>query len=416
MTLFWIICAALLLIAILFVAIPLWRGTSKDNAVARDAANLEILRDQIAEMDTDLKNGLLTPELHEQGKRELQARLLEEVGDTPGSEVSNKPHPLKITAVVLAVLLPLFSVGLYLKIGNPDAFQSPSPHGTFAMARNQNDLKVLEDKVAQNPNDPEALVILARSYVDLGRYADGSRIYESLVKIIPDEPILWADYADALAMTNGSLRGAPTKLLERALELNPDYPKALALSGSAAMERSDYSTAVRYWEKLLKLLPAEDTENTKMIGEAINQARHMLAQGKGGKIAPALDQINEPASKALSAGKERITGTVTLSAALKSKADPNDTLFVLARAAQGPKMPLAILRKQVKDLPLSFDLNDSMAMSPEMKMSNFDQVVIVARISKSGNAMPQSGDMQGLSKPLALGSSGIKITIDQPIP
>ena len=413
MTLFWIICAGLLLIAILFVAIPLWRGTSKNNAVVRDAANLEILRDQIAEMDTDLKNGLLTPELHEQGKRELQARLLEEVGDTAGGEVSNKPHPLKITAVVLAVLLPLASVGLYLKVGNPDAFQSP--HGAFAMARNQDDLKTLEEKVAKNPNDPEALVILARSYVDLGRYADGSRIYESLVKIIPDEPILWADYADALGMTHNSLQGAPTKLLERALELNPNNEKALALSGSAAMERGDYVSAVRYWEKLLKLLPAEDTQNTKMIGEALNQARQMMAHTKGGKVA-ALDQINEPAaSPTQAAGKEGITGTVTLSAALKSKADPNDTLFVLARAAQGPKMPLAILRKQVKDLPLSFELNDSMAMSPQMKMSNFDQVVVVARVSKSGNAMPQPGDLMGMSTPLALGSKGIKVTIDQPV-
>ena len=283
MTLFWIICAALLLIAILFVAIPLWRGTSKNNAVVRDAANLEILRDQIAEMDTDLKNGLLTPELHEQGKRELQARLLEEVGDAAGGEVSNKPHPLKITAVVLAVLLPLASVGLYLKLGNPDAFQAP--HGAFAMAHTQDDLKTLEEKVAKNPNDPEALVILARSYVDLGRYADGSRIYESLVKIIPDEPILWADYADALGMTHNSLQGAPTKLLERALELNPNNEKALALSGSAAMERGDYSSAVRYWEKLLKLLPAEDTQNAKMIGEALTQARQMMAHTKGGKVA-----------------------------------------------------------------------------------------------------------------------------------
>ncbi len=414
MTLFWIICAALLLIAILFVAIPLWRGTSRNNAVVRDAANLEILRDQIAEMDTDLKNGLLTPELHEQGKRELQARLLEEVGDMPGGEVSNKPHPLKITAVALAVLLPLASVGLYLKIGNPDAFQSP--HGAFAMAHTQDDLKALEEKVAKNPNDPEALVILARSYVDLGRYADGSRIYESLVKIIPDEPILWADYADALGMTHNSLQGAPTKLLERALELNPNNEKALALSGSAAMERGDYSSAVRYWEKLLKLLPAEDTQNAKMIGEALTQARQMMAHTKGGKVAPALDQINEPAaSPTQAAGTEGITGTVTLSAALKSKADPNDTLFVLARAAQGPKMPLAILRKQVKDLPLTFELNDSMAMSPQMKMSNFDQVVVVARVSKSGNAMPQSGDLMGMSVPLALGSKGIKITIDQPV-
>jgi cytochrome c-type biogenesis protein CcmH len=312
-------------------------------------------------------------------------------------------------------LLPLASAGLYLKIGNPDAFQ-PTHGNAIAMPRNQNDLKSLEEMVAQNPSDPEALVVLARTYVDIGRYADGSRLYESLVKIIPDEPILWTDYADALAMAHGSLRGEPTKLLERALELNPNHEKALALSGSAAMERGDFGVAVGYWEKLLKLLPPEDRENTKAIGEALAQARQMLAHTKGGKVAPALEQINEPASnKAQTAGKERITGTVTLSAALKSKADPNDTLFVLARAAQGPKMPLAILRKQVKDLPLNFDLNDGMAMSPEMKISNFDQVVVVARTSKSGTAMPQSGDMQGMSKPLALGSTGIMITIDQQI-
>jgi cytochrome c-type biogenesis protein CcmH len=414
MTLFWSICAALLIVAILFVVIPLWRGTSKNNSVLRDAANLEILRDQIAEMDTDLKNGLLTPELHEQGKRELQARLLEEVGDSKGVEVTNKPHPLKIIAVVLGVLLPLASVGLYMKLGNPDAFRPA--HGAMAMARTQDDLKSLEEKVAQNPNDPEALVVLARSYVELGRYADGSRMYESLVKIIPDEPILWADYADALAMTHGSLRGAPTKLLERALELNPNHEKSLALSGSAAMERGEYQLAVRYWEKLLTLLPAQDTENTKMIEDALAQARQMLVHTKGGKVAPPLDQINQPAVAQAQAapGKERISGTVTLSAALKSQADPNDTLFVLARAAQGPKMPLAIIRKQVKDLPFSFSLDDSMAMSPQMKMSNFDQVVVVARVSKSGNAMPQPGDLMGMSKPLALGSRGIKIEIDQP--
>jgi cytochrome c-type biogenesis protein CcmH len=151
-----------------------------------------------------------------------------------------------------------------------------------------------------------------------------------------------------------------------------------------------------------------------MIKEALAEAKQMQTHTKGGKVAPALDQINEPA-KAQVAGTERITGTVTLSASLKGQADPNDTLFVLARAAQGPKMPLAIIRKQVKDLPFSFTLDDSMAMQPQMKMSNFDQVIVVARVSKSGNAMPQPGDLMGMSKPLALGSKGIKIDIDQPV-
>jgi cytochrome c-type biogenesis protein CcmH len=408
MTLFWITCAALLVVAILFVAVPLWRGTSNDS-VLRDTANLEILRDQIVEMTADMKNGLLTPELHEQGKRELEERLLEEVGTSREAEASNTSYPLKVTAVVLAILLPLASVGLYLKLGNPEAFKPA--HGALSLARTQNELKILEENVARNPGDPEALVVLARSYVDLGRYADGSRIYENLVKIIPDEPVLWVDYADALAMTNNSLRGKPTELLNRALELDPNNGKSLALSGSAAMERGDYQEAIRHWDKLLKLLPEGDTENATMIEQAITQAKQGLAHSKGGKIAP----FNEPANKAAAAGKERITGTVTLSAVLKGQADPNDTLFVLARAAQGPKMPLAIIRKQVKDLPLSFSLDDSMAMQPEMKMSNFDRIVVVARISKAGNAAPQSGDLMGISKPLALGSKGVKIDIDQTV-
>ena len=111
-------------------------------------------------------------------------------------------------------------------------------------------------------------------------------------------------------------------------------------------------------------------------------------------------------------GNEQISGTVTLSAALNAKAGPTDTVFVLARAAQGPKMPLAVMRKQVKDLPLKFTLDDSMAMSPQMKISSFDQVVVVVRVSKSGNAMPQPGDLQGMSAPIKPGTNGLKVSID----
>ena len=261
--------------------------------------------------------------------------------------------------------------------------------------RDEASLNALEEKSAQNPNDPEVLFILARSYVELGRYADGARKYDSLTRLVPNEAMLWADYADALAMTHNTLVGAPTKLLDRALEIDPNLAKALALSGTAAMERGDYAAAIMHWGKLMKQIQP-GSEDAKMIEEGLQQARQMLAQSKGGKVAPVLDQINEPAcQRASCSGKERITGTVNLSDALKSQADPDDTVFVLARAAEGPKMPLAILRKQVKDLPVKFTLDDSMAMSPAMKMSNFDQVVVVARISKSGNAMPQPGDSAG---------------------
>lgn len=414
MTIFWIISVLLIIVAMLFVVLPLWRSTHKSNAVLRDAANLEIFRDQIAEMDADLHNGLLTPELYEQGKRELQSRMLDEVKDEQNMAVAVR-NPLKLLAIILAVLLPLASVGLYWKVGNPNAL---SPEASLAGVSGAGGMnlaeatKALEEKVANNPNDGESLLLLARSYGEMERFGDAVKVYEKLTALVSDEAWIWADYADMLAMVHGQkLAGPPTKLIEKALALDPNHPKALALAGSAAMERGDYPAAIRHWERLLKGLP-DGSEDAKMISSGIQQARDFLAQTKGGN-APMLEQI-APAQEAKQAtsGKERISGTVTLSAALKAQASPTDTVFVLARAAQGPKMPLAIMRKQVKDLPLEFNLDDSMAMAPQMKLSNFDEVVVVARISKSGNAMPEAGDLQGISSPMKPGKNGLKINID----
>lgn len=415
MTTFWIICALLILVALLFVVLPLWRRSTSSNAVLRNAANLEIFRDQIAEMDADLHNGLLTQELYEQGKRELQARLLDEVKEDQ-AVVAAVRNPLKVLAISLAILLPIATVALYWKTGN---VRSLSPQESLATMsgsgnmRSAESLAALEEKVAKNPNDGESLLLLARAYGELERYTDAVKAYDKLTQSVTDEAWIWSDYADALAMARGqSLAGPPTKLIEKALALDPNFPKALALAGSAAMERGDYAAAVRYWEHLLKGLPA-DSEDAKMIGGGLQQAREFLAQSKGKKGASQMQTAAEPeAGQSAAQGKERISGTVTLNAALKAKASPTDTVFVLARAAQGPKMPLAVVRKQVKDLPLQFALDDSMAMSPQMKLSNFDEVVIVVRVSKSGNAMPSAGDLQGLSSPIKPGSSGLKISID----
>ncbi|MEI7842679.1 MAG: c-type cytochrome biogenesis protein CcmI [Gallionellaceae bacterium] len=417
MTIFWIISALLIVVAILFVVLPLWRGGHKSNAVARDAANLEIFRDQIAEMDLDLSNGLLTPELHEQGKRELQSRLLDEVKEEQTETALH--NPFKKLAIALAVVLPLAMVGLYLKIGNLNAFAPEAAMMNASLPANTSmpaSIKTLEDKIAQNPADGESLLLLARAYGEMERYSDSVKLYEKLTEFVKDEAWIWADYADMLAMVHGQkLAGPPTKLIEKALALDPNHPKALALAGSAAMESGDYQAAVRHWGHLLNGLPA-DSEDAKMIAGGIQQAKQFMAQAKGGK-APMMEQ-SAPAqqpNQSASAGKERITGTVTLSPALKAQTSPTDTVFVLARAAQGPKMPLAIVRKQVKDLPLEFSLDDSMAMAPQMKLSNFDEVVVVARISKSGNAMSEPGDLQGMSSPLKPGKSGLKITIDSAV-
>jgi len=410
----------LLVIAMLFVVLPLWRGNLKSNVVQRDSANLEIFRDQIAEMDADLRNGLLTQDMYEQGKRELQSRLLDEVGEAKSVSPVAVRNPLKVLALVLFVILPLTAVGLYWKVGNRHALQQQesivSAEG-FGGVQSASALRALEEKVAGKPDDAESLLQLARSYSELERFSDAAQTYDKLTRLVPNEAQLWADYADVMAMASGrTLVGSPTKLLDKALELDPDNFKALALSGSAAMERGDYTATVRYWEKLLKMIPKED-ENAKIVESGIQQARVLMAQKSGGK--PPVQTRQAPAAEqaqAVQGGKEGITGTVVLSDALKAQASPNDTVFVLVRAAQGPKMPLAIVRKQVKDLPLKFTLDDSTSMSPQMKVSNFDQVVVIARVSKSGNAMTEPGDLQGMSATVKPGTTGLKISIDKVAP
>ena len=415
MTMFWILCVALLVIAVLFVVLPLWRSTVKSNHVLPDAANLEIFRDQVAEMDADLQNGLLTPELYAQGKRELQARLLEEVKATDSVTGALVNHPHKAAAIVLAVLLPLTAVGLYWKIGNQNALLPQTEHvaaASVGTVHTEAALKELEGKVAQNPQDADSLGTLARTYVEQERYVDAAKAYSKLSQLIPNDAQLWADFADTLAMANGqNLAGHPTILLNKALEIDPNNIKALALAGSAAMGRGDFPAAIQYWEHLLKLMPGNSADS-KMIADGIQQARTAMAQAKGGNAMPGQSMAGQPAGAAQNAGQERITGTVTLSDAMKAQASPNDTLFVLARASEGPPMPLAVIRKQVKDLPLQFTLDDSMAMSPQMKLSSFDKVVLIARIAKSGDPMPHTGDLQGMSAILKPGSSGVKLSID----
>lgn len=416
MTVFWIMCAVLLLIAVPFIAFPLWRGKVKSNTVARDAANLEILRDQINEMDVDLKNGLLSADLHEQGKSELQSRVLEEVGDATSDAVETVHSRYKILAVVLSVLLPVFAVGVYTQVGNLDAFSDRAAHAGMSdigAVGGSASISALEQKVEANPADGESLLLLARAYMEAERFADSAKAYENLTQYISDEAWIWADYADALAMAqNQSLRGKPTDLINKALSIDADSMKGLALAGSAGMERGDFAAAIKHWERLRSLLPA-DSEDAKMIESGLAEARQLMSHIKGGKKAPtALEQIAPPAQAAAS-GKERITGKVTLSDSLKGKYSPDDTVFVLARAAEGPKMPLAILRKQVRDLPLTFELDDSMAMQPQMKLSGFDKVVVIARISKSGTAQPEAGDAQGLSQPMSPGAKGVNLKIDQ---
>lgn len=276
--LFWTICSLLLSVALLFVVLPLWQGRTKDKQVMRDDANLEIFRDQIAEMDADMQNGLLTQELYEQGKRELQARMLEEI-KTDNTVLERNPH--RILALALAVAIAFAAVGMYMKMGNYGAL-SPQAGGA-GPAHIDAALKALEQKVAQNPQDTASMEMLARAYVDQERYADAAKIYNKLTQIVTGNAQLWADFADALAMASGqNLAGHPTILVNKALELDPNNIKALAMAGSAAMGRGDFSAAIQYWEKLIGMLPP-NSEDAKTINDGLANARAALTQSKASK-------------------------------------------------------------------------------------------------------------------------------------
>ena len=423
MTLFWIVCAVLLLVALPFVVLPLWRGAGKDNAdsndneVLRDVANLEILRDQSAELEADLRNGLLTQEAYEQGKRELQARLLDEVKTT---EQPAKPRrPARALAIVLAVLLPLFSVSLYLVTGNTKALlpqeKTDLAGGAGVIIRSEAKLQELEEKLRQQPENPDGWFVLAQSYNEMQRFPDAVRAYEQLVKLVPDVAQLWASYADAYAMSNNqSLLGEPTRLISKALELDSNNFLALALSGSAAMERGDYAAAIAHWTKLTGLLPPDNPE-LPMFQNGIKQARQFLAMQSNGNGNLTQLPPGHPPQKATADAAEAITGVISLSPDLAGKVAPTDTIFVFARAArdaQGKKMLLAVLRKQVKDLPLQFTLDDSMAMQPQAKLSGFEKIEVVARVSRSGDPIAKPGDLQGASGAIKPGAKGLNIVID----
>jgi len=325
-------------------------------------------------------------------------------------------------------VLSAFTVGVavagYTLIGAPQALD---PQARAARAEGSGhaitteQIEGMAEKLAarlkEQPNDPDGWAMLGRSYAVLGKSQLALAAFKQAMVLRPDDPVLLADYADTLALVNGrNLEGEPSRLIARALELDPNNLKALSLAGTAAFIRKDYALALRHWERMVQVSP--DSDFTKQIQGGIEEARRLAAAA--GQAVPAQaptptaktqGAAAAPAPAARAAGAETISGVVKLSSGFASRVAPDDTLFVYARPAQGPRMPLAILRKQVKDLPLSFKLDDTMAMSPAARLSSAQQVVVSARVSKTGGATPQPGDLQGQSAPVMPGTGGLTIEI-----
>ena len=270
--------------------------------------------------------------------------------------------------------------------------------------------KHLAASLKDQPQDAQGWATLGRAYTVLGRNDEAVKAYATAVSLHDADAALLADYASALAVKNNrTLAGEPMKWVRRALEVDPNNLKALALAGSDAFVRSDFAGAVKVWERLLALGPAD--ENFVQQVEA-NLAE---ARARGGLGAAAPRVATSPPATGADVNGAKVSGTVSLNAALVAQAGPDDTVFIFARAAEGSRMPLAVLRKRVRELPIRFTLDDSLAMSPAAKLSGAARVIVGARISKSGNATPSPGDLIGQIGPVPMGSDGLSLEIRERI-
>jgi cytochrome c-type biogenesis protein CcmH len=410
MTLFWILCAALVVGVLLALLRPLLRPpvhAADDTA----ASNQRLLREQRTELDAELAAGTLAPDQHAAGLAELERRVLVETRQT-GATVQSRPG--RVSALALAVAVPAMAVLVYAQLGNRAALDPllATPPAQASAEDVEVLVQRLADRMKANPEDPAGWMLLGRAYAGLQRFDLSRDAYaQAIQRKAPDAQLL-ADYADVLAMTQGGkLAGEPEKLVLQALALEPDHLKALALAGSAAMERGDFKTAVRHWTRAKTVAP-EGSPFASGLDPSIAEARAAAGMPPAQAAAAQPSPQAPPAPQAAASAAAPLRVTVTLAPALAARVKAGDTLFVFARAAEGPRMPLAIVRQAAGTAPVQVVLDDASAMSPQMKLSGFPQVVVGARISKSGNATPQPGDLEGLGQPIA--SSGTtSVTIDR---
>ena len=422
MLLFWSLAILLLVLTLAFLLPPLLRRRSTASPDA-DAAALAVYRDQKRALDAELASGAISAAERDAAVVELSQRLGEEVGALPRT-TPPPPRRVWLVAIALLVAIPLAAVALYARLGSPGATEPGVAAGPASHELSDAQIGAMVDQLAERmkarPDDLEGWVLLARSSAALGRFPEATDAYARATALAPDNATLLADYADTLAMTQGQrLAGKPTELIRRALALDPQDRKALALAGTAAMEVHDLDGALDYWRRLLAQFPA-DSDEARQVDAIIAEIQSGKSGGKANAGASAKAAAPAPGPAAPSqdakAAAGTIAGRVAVASALAPKLALTDTVFVFARAVDGPRVPLAVLRFAASELPRDFVLDDSMSMAPGAKLSAASNVVVEARVSKSGNALPQPGDLTGRSPAVRPGTAGMKITIDQVVP
>jgi cytochrome c-type biogenesis protein CcmH len=310
----------------------------------------------------------------------------------------------------------MLAVSLYFMLGTPAGLKPQIPTAAVDEAHpatpEQFEAMVtwLAERVKSEPDNADGWVMLARSYTALNRYQDASAAYSRAVTLQPNNASVLADHADILAMLKQTLQGEPEKIIQQALKIDPKNLKALSLAGAAAYERKDYQDAIKRWQKILDLLPA-DSPIVASVSASINEAR-----GLAGLPSAAAAPAGGKASSQPKVANGSVSGMVRIDPAFRARVADSDKVFIFARSVEGGrKPPLAVMRTTVKELPFKFTLDDSMSMAPGMNLSSVSDVVVGARISKSGNVISSPKDLEGFSKPVKTGQKNMVITIDSEV-
>lgn len=395
---FWLAAGLLLLIALSFLLIPVLRGRRAQKEEDRTALNVALYQERMAELQVQLEEGVLSAEQLETGRAEAARELLADTEGVAPVRVSSLGKALPLLA---AIMVPVLGLGLYLHYGSSDKveltreFSQPPQSLEQMVAR-------LERAAAAQPDSAEGLYFLGRAYMAQNRPADAAKVFERTVALAGRQPELLGQWAQAQYFADDKQWSDKTQALtDEALKADPKEVTSLGLLGIAAFEAKRYQEAIGYWQRLMNELPEGDQSRAALEG-GIEKAREQLL-ADGGKVEVA------PASKV----QASIKVSVDLADALKSKVLPGDSVFIFARAVSGPPAPLAVKRVTVADLPITVELGDVDAMMPQLKLSNFPEVQLVARVSRAGQ--PTAGEWAGRSKPLSSSTQELQqLTIDSP--
>ena len=395
--LFLLIAGVLILIAFLLILPPLWRKQAVQDADL-DQRNILIAQHRLAELKENRRSGGISQAQYEEQLADLEQALSDDLDIK--SHVSSTQSQGRWVVYVLVIGIPLLAGSLYLSLGNYQAISHSAEMAvdpdTLKMAEINKMVDGLAEKLKNNPEDAQGWLMLGRSYKFQQQYPKAVDAFAKAYRLLGDQAEVMLLYADAIAYASDkNLAGKPTELIFKALALEPDNMNALWLGGMAKAQQGDPATAIKLWKKLAALLPP-GSDSQKEIQDLLAKIESESPQA-----------ITQPeATQQANVSSVAIDVQVSLAPELQKSASPGDTVFIYAQALSGPKMPLAIVRKQVSDLPLTVSLNDTMAMMPNMKLSNFANVKLLARISKSGNAISQPGDLIGVIDEVALTDKG----------